>query len=323
MTHFDRRSVLAATLALAMGCAGLAASDALAEADYPTRPITMLVGYGAGGQTDLVARATAHVMSDKLGQPVNVVNKPGVGGAVAARELKRAAPDGYTVLFNSNAMINLAPFLMKNAYFAPDEFDYAGMITAFQLAIAAPKDAPFDDIAGYVAWAEKNPGSSAAALAPEARLYINEIVKKTGIKVNIVPVQSGSEMINALLGGQVMVAYSGGIHYRYPDQLKTIAATTTFRHPSAPDVPTIEEQGYPLGMDTRTTLMLPKGTPQAVIDKLTAALKACAGDPNFKKVTDAADIPIQYLDAAAATKEMIDSTAKNKAIVEAAGVVAK
>ncbi|PWW01485.1 tripartite-type tricarboxylate transporter receptor subunit TctC [Hoeflea marina] len=323
MTKLTRRSALGATLALALGCAGMCAPAAMAQEGYPDKPITMLVGYGAGGQTDLVARAAARAMSAQLGQPINVVNKPGVGGAVAARELGQAAPDGYTILFNSNALINLAPFLMQNAYFSPDEFDYAGMITAFQLALAAPKDAPFDDIAGYVEWAGKNPGSSFAALAPEARLYINEIMKKTGIKVNIVPVQSGSEVINTLLGGQVMLAYSGGIHYRYPDQIKTIAPTTTFRHPSAPEVPTIEEQGFPLGMDTRTTVILPKGTPQAIIDKLSAALEACRTDPDFKKITDSADIPIQYFDAAAARQEMESSTAKNKAIMQAAGVIAK
>ncbi|MEQ1940577.1 tripartite tricarboxylate transporter substrate binding protein [Mesorhizobium sp. CN5-321] len=314
-----RRTLLGVATALSFS----AFSGPVLADDYPTGPITMLVGYGAGGQTDLIARATANVISKQLGQPINVINKPGVGGAVAARELTHANPDGYTILFNSNALINLAPFVMKNADFKPDEFDYAGMITAFQLALAAPKDAPFNNLAEYVEWAKKNPGSSYAALAPEARLYINEIMKKTGIQVNIVPVQSGSEMINALLGGQVMLAYSGGIHYRYPDQLKSIAATTTFRHPSAPTVPTIEEQGFQLGMDTRTTLILPKGTPKAVIDKLSAALKACQTDADFKKVADAADIPIQYLDAAEATKEMTASTAKNKAIMKAAGIVSK
>ncbi|MDR7033869.1 tripartite tricarboxylate transporter substrate binding protein [Mesorhizobium sp. BE184] len=322
MTLFNRRTLVKGALALSLTMAIMASGPAVA-ADYPDQPIDMLVGYGAGGQTDLVARAAAYVMSKQLGQPINVINKPGVGGAVAARELGQAKADGYTILFNSNALINLAPFVMKNADFKPDQFDYVGMITAFQLALAAPKDAPFNTIAEYVEWAKKNPGSSYAALAPEARLYITEIMKKNGIQVNIVPVQSGSEVINGLLGGQLMLAYSGGIHYRYPDQIKSIAATTTFRHPSAPDVPTVEEQGYPLGMDTRTTVIVPKGTPKAIIDKLAMALKACENDPDFKKVADAVDIPIQYLEPAAATKEMADSTAKNKVIMENAGIIAR
>ncbi len=319
MTLRTRRDVLSMTLALGLGAF---ASPALAADDYPNAPITMLVGYGAGGQTDLVARAAANVMSKQLGQPINVVNKPGAGGAVAARELSQAQPDGYTIMFHSNTVVNSAPFIMKNVDFKPDDFEYAGMITAYQVGMAAPKNAPFNNITEYIEWAKKNPGSSYAALSPEARLYINEIMKKTGIQVNIVPVQSGSDMINALLGGQVMMAFSGGIHYRYPDQLKTVSALTTFRHPSAPDVPTIEEEGFPLGMDSRTTVILPKGTPRAILDKLSAALKACETDPDFKKVAEAADIPIKYLDVDQATKEMADTYAKNKGIMESAGIAA-
>ena len=253
----------------------------------------MLVGYGAGGQTDLVARAAAKVMSEQLGVPINVVNKPGAGGAVAAHELQKAAPDGYTILFHSNTVVNSAPFIMERVDFTPDDFEYAGMITAYQVGMAAPKDAPFNNITEYMAWAKKNPGSSYGALSPEARMYIEQIAKKGGLDVNIVPLQSGSEMINALLGGQVMMAFSGGIHYRYPDQLKTVSALTTFRHPSAPDVPTIEEEGFPLGMDSRTTVFLPKGTPRPILDKLSAALKAAETDANFKKVTARGEHPDQ------------------------------
>ena len=318
MTQQTRRNVLTAALLFGLGAL---ASPALAADDYPGGPITMLVGYGAGGQTDLVARAAANVMSKQLGQPVNVVNKPGAGGAVAARELSQAKPDGYTILFHSNSVVNSAPFIMENVNFTPADFEYAGMITAYQVGMAAPKNAPFNNITEYIAWAKKNPGSSYGALSPEARLYINEIAKKGGLQVNIVPLQSGSDMITALLGGQVMMAFSGGIHYRYPDELKTVSALTTFRHPSAPDVPTIEEEGFPLGMDSRTTVFLPKGTPRAILDKLSAALKTCETDPDFKKVADAADIPIKYLDVDQANKEMADTYAKNKGIMEKAGLI--
>jgi tripartite-type tricarboxylate transporter receptor subunit TctC len=302
---------------MALGLGALSV-PAWAQTDYPTGPVTMLVGYGAGGQTDLVARAAAQVMSRELGQPVNVVNKPGAGGAVAARELSQAAADGYTIMFHSNSVINSAPFIMENVTFTPDDFDYAGMITTFQVGMAAPKDAPFNNLTEYVAWAKTNPGSTAAVLSPEARLYMNEIMKATGIEVNLVPVQSGSDMINALLGGQVMLAFSGGIHYRYPDELKTVSALTTFRHPSAPDVPTIEEEGFPLAMDSRTTVILPKGTPREIAENLSAALAACATDPDFIKVAAAADIPIEFLDLDAAAKEVADTYAKNKAIIEGA-----
>lgn len=319
MICFTRRSLLSAVLGAVVGATGFTTA-ALAADEYPGGPITMLVGYGAGGQTDLVARAAAKVMAGQLGVPVNVVNKPGAGGAVAARDLMQAKPDGYTMLFHSNTVVNSAPFIMERVDFKPDDFEYAGMITAYQVGMATQKNSPFDNIAEFVAWAEENPGLSYGALSPEARLYMQEIAKKNDLDANIVPLQSGSEMINALLGKQVVLAFSGGIHYRYPDELKTISALTTFRHPSAPDVPTIEEEGYPLGMDSRTTIFLPKGTPRPVLDRLSQALKAAETDENFKKVADAANIPIKYLGVDEAYKEMEDTYAKNKGIMESAGL---
>ena len=310
-----RRTLVKAAIALGLGAL---AGPTMAQEAYPTKPITMLVGYGAGGQTDLIARAAAQVMSNELGQPINVVNQPGAGGAVAARALSQAEADGYTIMFHSNSVINSAPFIMDNVTFTPDDFDYAGMITAYQVGMAAPIDAPFDNITEYVGWAKENPGSTYAALSPEARLYINEIVKASGIEVNIVPVQSGGEMINALLGGQVMMAFSGGIHYRYPDELKSVSALTSFRHPSAPDVPTIEEEGYPLGMDSRTTLIAPKGTPRAVLETLSTALAAAETDADFQQVTANANIPITYLDLDQAAEEIRATYEKNSGIINGA-----
>lgn len=319
MKRMTRRGVVGALAALSLAT-GLAV-PAGADDAYPTGPITMLVGYAPGGQTDLVARAAAKVMSDQLGVPINVVNKPGAGGAVAARELTQAAPDGYTMLFHSNTVVNSAPFIMERVDFAPDDFEYAGMITAYQVGLATQKDAPFDTLPEFIAWAKENPGFSYGALSPEARLYMEEIAKKEGLKANIVPLKGGSEMINAILGNQVVLAFSGGIHNKYPDQMKMISALTTFRHPSDPDVKTIEEDGFALGMDSRTTLFLPKGTPRPILDKLAGALKAAETDPNFSKITQAASIPIMYLGVDAAYAEMRDTYAKNKEIMKGAGLI--
>lgn len=321
MTISTRRGFLGIAMGLALSVAGTATTAW--AADYPANPITMLVGYGAGGQTDLVARATAKVMSEQLGVPVNVVNKPGAGGAVAARDLQQANADGYTIMFHSNSVVNSAPFIMDRVDFTPESFEYAGMITAYQVGMATQKDAPFNNIKEFAAWAKENPGSSYGALSPAGRMYIDEIIKSEGLDINIVPLQSGSEMITALLGNQVVMAFSGGIHYRYPDELKTVSALTSFRHPSAPDVPTIEEEGFPLGMDSRTVLMLPKDTPREILDQLGEALKAAETDADFMRVTEAANIPIKYFGVDAAYKEMTDTYAKNKGIMEAAGLISK
>ncbi|MGV0820847.1 Bug family tripartite tricarboxylate transporter substrate binding protein [Martelella sp. AMO21009] len=314
MKSITKRGLLGLIGGAAIGLAGFSGA-AVAADTYPDKPITMLVGYGAGGQTDLIARAAAQVMATSLGQPINVVNKPGAGGAVAARELMKAKPDGYTMLFHSNTVVNSAPFIMEGVSFTPGDFEYAGMITAYQVGMASQKDQPFNNITEYVAWAKENPGSSYGALSPEARLYIEALIKANDLDVNIVPLQSGSEMINVLLGNQVALAFSGGIHYRYPDELKSVSALTSFRHPSAPDVPTIEEEGYPLAMDSRTTLFLPKGTPREILDRLSEALKVAETDPGFQKVTQAAGIPIDYFGVDEAYAEMQATYDKNKAII--------
>lgn len=301
MTDIPKRHalqvMLAATLGLAM--AGLTPAAGWADETYPTRPITLLIGYAAGGQTDLVGRGVARVLSNELGVPVNVVNRPGSGGLVATQVLQRAQPDGYTVLLQGHSVINADPFLVAQADFKPDDFEYAGMITAFQLSLATQKDAPFDTIAEFVEWARDNPGFTYGSLSPLARLYMEEIAEAEGLQANILPLQGGGDMINALLGRQVVLAWSGGIHYRYPDELKSIATTTTYQ---------------------RTTLILPKGTPRPILERLSDALATAQDDEDFKRVTDSADVPIFYMNLDEAAEEVRHSYAANMEIFEAAGI---
>lgn len=322
MTLLTKRNFMGTALVLALGWTGFAPVSAMA-ADYPSKPITMLIGYKAGGQTDLVGRAVARVMSEQLGVPINVVNKPGAGGAVAAAALQKETADGHSIMFHANSVITAAPHLMKRVNFVPDDFEYAGMITAYQVGLATQKDAPFDNLDEFVAWAKKNPGFSYGSLSPASRMYMEQIAKKEGLDVNIVPLKGGGDMINAILGKQVVLALSGGIHYKYPNEMKMVAALTSFRHPSDPDVKTIDEHGYDLGMDSRTVLILPKGASRAVLDKLGAALKAAEMDAGFKKIVAAANIPIMYMGVDEAKKEMAASYAKTGAILKRVGIEAK
>lgn len=316
---FNRRHLTAAMAALLLGTTGLT-GPAKAQEDYPTKPITMLVGYNAGGQTDLVARAAAQVLSAELGQPINVVNRPGAGGAVAARQLTQARSDGYTMLFHANSVVNAAPFLMKRINLTPDDFEWAGFITAYQISLAAPANAPYDDLAEFIAWGKKNPGFSVANLSPTARMIMSEIAKKEGLEVNYVPVKSGGDMVNTLLGNQVAAAYSGGIHVKYPDQIKTLVTLTTYAQPSWPDVKSIVDYGYPLAMDQRAGIMLPQGTPQEIVQKISDALAKAETDETFLKVTGSADIPVMYMDADEARAEMERTYQSNGELFRSAGV---
>jgi len=306
------------TLKAAALIALTAASPALAE--WPERPISLIIGFGPGGQSDLLGRALASVMTEELGVPVNVVNRPGAAGGAALAGLRAMPADGYNIMLNPSQTITLTPALMAQVPFSIDDFAYAGMITSFDIALVAPTSAPFDDYAGMVAYAREHPGILYAALSATTRVFATEIARANDIDIEILPVDGGPGMINAMLGEQALLAYSGGVHHRYPEQMKVIAALTSERNIGSPDVPTINELGLPIGMDMQTVLIAPAGTPDAVIARLEATLAAAAENPGFAEVADSMSAPIQFRTAAEATAEMHRQLAANLAIMQAAGI---
>lgn len=300
--------------ALALGLAG----PALAE--WPDRPISMYIGFNPGGQSDLLGRAVAAAMSRELGVPVNVINKPGAAGAVALTGLKAMPADGYALMFNPSQTVTLTPALQKAVPFGIDDFDYAGMLTSFDIALVAPRSAPFDDFDGMIAYAREHPGMLYAALSATTRVFATEIARAKGVDIAILPVNGGPGMVNAMLGEQAMLAYSGGVHHRYPEQMKVIAALTSKRNLGSPEVPTINELGLPMGMDMQTVLIAPKGLPAEVLEKLSATLARVAENAEFRTVADSMSAPVAYLDSAAATAEMHRQLEDNLRIMKAAGV---
>ena len=298
-------------------------SSLAVAADYPTRPVTLYIGYKAGGGTDTVGRVFARVLGRELGQQVNVVNKPGAGGGVASMSVARAKPDGYTLLMNPSSSITANPHVTKKVRVKPQDYEYAGMLTAFQPAIVAPSDKPYNNFDEFVAYAKKNPGLKYAALNPFARMTMQVIAKEKGLDVNIIPVKGGAGMLAVVLGGQVDLAYSGGIHARHPGKIKLIVPLTSDRQPATPDVPTLAEQGVPVEANAMTTLLAPKGTPDAIMDKLAAAVKAASEDPTVLDISKKTMFPIFYRDRKAAYEEMLKQWDAYKSVVESTGFVAK
>ncbi|GGE28663.1 Tripartite-type tricarboxylate transporter, receptor component TctC [Gemmobacter megaterium] len=294
------------------------ASPALA--DWPERPISLIVGFGPGGQSDLLGRALASVMAEELGVPVNVVNRPGAAGGAALAGLRSMPADGYNIMLNPTQTITLTPALMAQVPFSIDDFSFAGMLTSFDIALIAPTSAPFDDYAGMIAHTRENPGLLFAALSATTRIFATEIARANDISIEILPVDGGPGMVNAILGEQALLAYSGGVHHRYPEQMKVIAALTTERNAGSPDVPTIAELGLPIGMDMQTVLIAPAGTPDDVIARLEATLATAAENPAFREVADSMSAVVQFRTAAEATEIMHKQLASNLAIMRAAGV---
>lgn len=298
MLSVEKVGLIAGVLSVAL------ALPAYAEANYPSQPLTAYVGFRAGGGTDTIGRVVTRVMSEKLGQQINIINKDGAGGAVAATTVMRANPDGYSFLLSSTTSITSAPLLNKSLKYGVGDFRYGGIIAAYQSGIAAPVDRPFNTLPEFIDYTRKNPGTKYIFLSPISRLVMQHIVDKEKIEVNFVPAKGGSEVLNLFAANQVDAGYTGGFHQLHPDKMKLIVAVTSKRHPANPNVSTLMELGIPISNNSHIVVAFPKGTPDAVISKIEAALKAAVEHPDVKNIAGRFKFPLDYHTAAEATREM-------------------
>ncbi len=307
------KGIAAALLALGMAAPA-------AATDWPTGPITMLIGYKAGGGTDTKGRVLAKILAREFGQQVNVINRPGGGQAVALEGFKNNEPNGDTFFFGAVTGMTLNPQINSALKFTAADFVYAGGLTEFQVSMVAPGDAPFDDMAGFVAYAKEKGGIKYASLSPGAKIIMQAIARQSGIDVDYIPTKGGRGMVQLVISGQVDFAYSGGIHARYPGKFKTIAAASTRRLGNYPDTETLIEAGYEgVGIDAPTVVAFPLGIDPAIVAKMEAALKVASTDPDMLKITEAINMPIVYQTAAEASDLVGKSAAAIAAMLDTIG----
>ncbi len=251
-------------------------------ADFPTKPIELQVAYAAGGLADSMARAIAKNMEETLGQPVVVVNKPGAGGALGVTALKNAKPDGYTIGVVTGITMTYTPLVEKVSY-SLDNFKYLASVGRFQEAFVAPPDKPYKNFKELVAYAKKNPGLTYASMHPIAENMLTAIAKKEGIEWRAIPTKGGSEVMTAVVGKHVDFGFSGGIHPPFvkAGDMIVLAGLGKKRLLASPEVPTLIEYGYDLFFDNDNIIFAPKGIPDDVAKKLTAAIEKAAKDPKY------------------------------------------
>lgn len=302
---------------LAVAVAGVARP---AAAEWPTGPVTMLIGYKAGGGTDTKGRVLAKILTRELGEQVNVVNRPGGGQAVALEGFRNNEPNGDMFFFGAVTGMTLNPQINSALKYTADDFTYAGGLTEFQVSMVAPADAPFDDMAGFVAYAREKGRIKYASLSPGAKIMMQVIAQQSGLEVDYIPTKGGRGMVQLVMSGQVDFAYSGGIHARYADRIKTIAATSTRRLGNYPDLPTLIEAGYAgLAIDAPTVVAFPKGIDPAVVARMEGALKVASTDPEMIRIAKAINMPIVYQTAAEATGMVSGSVAAIAEMLESVG----
>lgn len=272
------------------GAALLFASAAAVAQQYPTRPVTMLVPYAAGGPTDTVARVTAQAMGKPLGQTVVVENRPSAGGILAPEAVKNAKPDGYTILIHHIGMAT-TPALYRQLRFNPlTDFDYIGLINDVPMTIIARQDFPAKDFKEFLAYLKANKDKVSYANAGiGAASHLCGMLFMSAIQTEFltVPYKGTAPAMNDLLGGTVDFMCdqtTNTTNQIKAGKVKVYAVTSRNRVPSLAEVPTLDElglKGFEVGI--WHGLYAPKGTPKPVIDRLVAALQAAVVDDTVKK----------------------------------------
>lgn len=258
---------------------------ALAQ-DYPVRPVTMLVPFAAGGPTDTIARLTAAGMAKSLGQQVVVENAPGAGGTIATTRASRAQPDGYTLLIHHVGLSTAATLYRNLSYDTKTAFAPIGLVTNAPMTIIARPDFPADTLKELVAYAQQQGDKLTYAHAGlGAASHLCGMLFMTAIQKQLtaVPYKGNGPIMNDLLGKQIDLTCDQATNTTGPimsKQVKAYAITTKERLKSLPDLPTADEaglKGFELGV--WHGIYAPKGTPPAVVQKLTAALQSALRDP--------------------------------------------
>lgn len=268
-------------------CTLLGLSPLVGAESFPDRPLTMIIGYAAGGSTDLQGRVLAEILGEQLGQPVRVSNLPGSGGAAAAAMLAESREQGYVFIFGGSSVNSLSPLLAPTSYDL-DSFIYVAGLSVEQPAFVTGGQQPIRDWAGLLSFLRANPDQVYVTQTAEDRLLLQAIVKREGLKLRIVPTSGGAGMAPLIIAGDGLFAYSGGTHTAYTDsgQMRVLVSLADERLLGYPEAPTLRELGYAMGLHTVRIVSVPADTPAAQVQVLERALEAASRDARFIEVTE-------------------------------------
>ena len=282
------RELVAAALGMAL------AHGAAAQATYPTRTITMVVGFAPGGGTDTVARIVAQKVGASVGHSVVVENKPGAGGNVATGDVARSAPDGYTILLGSVGSLAVAPHLIAKLPYDPLR-DLAPITMAVEFAnvLVVQPSVPAGTVAKFVKLAKDKPGTityGSSGIGGAGHLAGELLKLMAGADIVHVPYKGGGPAMQGMLGGQVSAIFAtpvtAGPHIK-AGKVRAIATTGATRAAYLPDVPTIAESGYP-GYEATNwyAFLAPAGTPKPVLERLQRELVQALKAPDVRESLD-------------------------------------
>ncbi|MCK9511063.1 MAG: tripartite tricarboxylate transporter substrate binding protein [Pigmentiphaga sp.] len=284
-SHLLRRCLIAACIALPFT---MAVAD---ESAYPTRPITVVVPYAAGGAADNMARVVAAKLGEQLSTSVVVQNFGGGSGVVGAQKVLRSEADGYTLLYGTSSDMIVSPLTIDAAGYQPESFTPISQVGYTAMALAVHPASGLESLAVFIERAKsvRQPLTlGVTGIASLQALAAAMLIEATGIEVTVVPYRGGALMMNDLLGQQIdaaIVALPGVLGAHQTGQLKALAVLSAARATAAPDVPTVNETLPQGGVDVGIWAGLagPANLPEPIVERLNRALSAIKQDPDFVK----------------------------------------
>jgi tripartite-type tricarboxylate transporter receptor subunit TctC len=278
-----------ARLALAFG---IALTPALAHGEdaWPTRPITFVVPYAAGGYTDLVARLTAGYVEKALGKSVVIENRPGAGGIVGTQAVSKSAPDGYTFCVCSVGAVSVAPFAQKVGYDPLEDLAPVGIVSTIVQAVIVRKDLPVKSMAELVSYAKANPGKlnfSSSGAGGLTHYSVELFEARTGTRMVHIPFKGGAPSTAAVVSGDVDFAFANmtdALPQIEAGTVRGLAVTSMERSPYFPDLPSVNETVIPnFLVETWNGIIAPPKTPRPIVTRLAEILIKMADDPTVKE----------------------------------------
>ena len=309
-------------VALSLALAGIV--PAAAQSDYPTKPIKVVVGFGAGGGTDILARLVGAKLSQILGQQVVIENRPGAAARLAAEYVARQPADGYTLLASPIGAMSIAAAVYSDLKYSPTKsFIPIALIGQFPLILAVSPSNPAHNVKELVAYAKQHPNkANYPSTSPAFVIPMEELKLASGMPGVMIPYKSSNEMILSVMEGQSMMTIVDPpptVPQVKAGKLKALAVTGNERLPELPDVPSMTEAGYPsVDVHLWSGMFAPAGTPPAIVAKLEKSLAEAIHDPGVSArlknmaINPSNDTPEQF-------KQLIESDiVKFRQVVQAA-----